>query len=220
MYLSSLHIPSLYVAISWIDSHRREGGGERVYRREQSAIPRQWSAVKPMMRNEWVTKNAFPQLCFMALVHQIYVYVNEYLLVKSTSFGPIVHDSNTIIVRFCMLPPLLSLILSPAQSFITSFIIHFTRKYGQSLLFEKLFLAYSLIAPRIDHVYCPKDLSCMLRWWIYRIALHWIQHLIIVDVQELLKKVCLKPRYRNAVKAVVTLLSWKYIGYYKNTLKL
>lgn len=49
-----------------------------------------------------------------------------------------------------MLPLLPSLILSPRRN--TSFIIHFTCKCGQSLLFEKLFLAYSLIAPRIDYV--------------------------------------------------------------------
>lgn len=209
--------PSLYVAISRIDSCRWEGG----CRREQSAVPRQWSAVKPTTRNEWVTKNASPQLCFMALMHQIYVYANEYLLVKSTSFGPIVHDSNTIIVRFCMLPPLPSLILSPAQSFITSFIIHFTRKCGQSLLFEKLFLAYSLIAPRIHHVYSPKDLSFMLRWWRYRIALHWIQHLIIAERARTIKKGLFETALPQCRKSwVVTLLSWKYIGHYKNTLKL
>lgn len=85
----------LHVALSEIDRGR-------IYKR--CAIPRQCPAVKSATRNEWVTKNASLALFHNALVHQIYIYVMcvwmNVLLVKSTSFSPIVRDSNTIIVRY------------------------------------------------------------------------------------------------------------------------
>lgn len=83
------------------------------------------------------------QLCFTALVHQIYVYADECLLVKSTSFGSIVRDSNTIIVRWRT--PL------PVPRRLARAIVVYYSFYMQiqTIAFiAKLFLIRSLIAPR------------------------------------------------------------------------
>lgn len=49
----------------------------------------------------------------------------------------------------------------------------------------------------------------------------WKQRLIIADAQKLLRKARLKALRRDGVKKVaVTLLSWKYTGYYKNNVEI
>lgn len=88
------------------------------------------------------------QLCFTALVHQIYVYADECLLVKSTSFGSIVRDSNTIIVRVVRPPPLpppASLVASSVQNVVY---YSFYMQIQTIASIAKLFLIRSLIAPR------------------------------------------------------------------------
>lgn len=157
------------------------------------------------------------QLCFTALVHQIYVYVNEYLLVKSTSFGPIVRDSNTIIVRSCKPPHSPALSLSSAQyvvyySFYTQMrTIAFIRKIIFSLFTDCAAYWLWVLSERfVIHASLTK-ISNRIG---YSISLS------LIDMQKLLKKPRLKSHYRNDIRAVVTLLRWKYTGYYKNILKL
>lgn len=153
------------------------------------------------------------QLCFTALVRQIYVYSDECLLVKSTSFGSIVRDSNTIIVRWRT--PLPRRLVGAIRRLL--FILHADsdNRFYRKIIFNPFTDCTSLIihAP-------PKDFSFAFCWWRYRITPRWKQRLIIVDVQKLLRKARFKARCPGVRKVAMMLLSWKYTGYYKNNVEI
>lgn len=136
--------------------------------------------------------NGSRKMRWLALFHGAgcikYTYMRmKCLLVKSTSFGSIVRDSNTIIVNDGAHP-------SPVVSSVQYVVYYSFYMQIQTIAFiAKLFLIRSLIVPRWS--YSLRKISRSFCWWRYRITPCWKQRLIIVDAQKLLRKARFKARW-------------------------
>jgi len=142
----------------------------------------------------------------MALVHQIYVYVDECLLVKSTSFGSIVRDSNTIIVRWCT--PLLRHLTNAIRCLL---FILYVNSYNHFI--AKLFLIHSDCISLI--IYGLRKISALLMKISNHATLETASHyrwraktIKKGSLQSSLPQWCKKDG------------SWKYTRYYKNNVEI
>ena len=142
-------------------------------------------------------KNASASFVSLALVHQIYVYVDECLLVKSTSFGSIVRDSNTIIVRWRTPLPILRHLASAIRRLLFILYANSYNHFYCKIIFNPFTDCISLI------IYALRKISRLRSaWWRYRITPRWKQRLIIIDAQKLLRKARFKAHCRNGVRKI------------------
>lgn len=74
-------------------------------------------------------------------IYNMYVCTDECLLVKSTSFSPIVRDSNTIIVRWYMPHPIPHRFVDAIRRLLSILYANPDNRF-----YRKLFLNHSLIA--------------------------------------------------------------------------